>query len=98
MKTFKFNNGETRLESQIGEGKDFRTACVFWGCSDIKTGKPLPYTVHKTTEKEIKEEQDRLEENKQKFQDICEKNERINIGNENVANATNINEFLNAYL
>lgn len=98
MKTFTFSNGEVRLESQMREDKDFRTNCILWGCFNEETGEPLPFVTHETTKEELIEEKKRLERNIEEYEDICEKNERISRGNERVANATNINEFLNAYL
>ena len=98
MKTYIFNNGEKRFESQIGKGVDFKTTCIFWGCFDKETLEPLPYTTHETTEKELKEEEIRVLEIKQGFSEICEKNNIIAKGNEKIANATNNNEFINAYL
>lgn len=98
MKTFTFNNGEVRLESQIKQGHDFETACIFWGCFDKDTKKPLPYVTHETTQEELLVEKIRLEKIQREYEEICEKNERTYNGNKNVANATNIHEFLNAYL
>lgn len=97
MKKFVFNNGEERLESQIKKGRDFKTACILWGCFDKETGEPLPYTTHKATKEELKAEKIRLAEIKEEYEAICEYNEKISRGNERLAKATNIHEFLNAY-
>lgn len=77
MKTFKFNNGEKRLESQMREDKDFRTNCILWGCFDEITGEPLPFVTLETTQQELIEEKIRLAENRRKYEEVCEKNERI---------------------
>lgn len=98
MKTYKFNNGETRLESQIREGVDFKTTCILWGCFEKGTGEPLPYTTYETTDDELIEEKNRLAEIREDYEDVCENNDAIAKGNEKLANATNIDEFLNAYL
>lgn len=97
MKVFTFNNGEVRLESQIREGRDFKTACILWGCFDKQTGEPLPYVVSEATQEELEIEKNRLAEIQDEFNEISEYNNRVNEGNEKLANATNINEFLNAY-
>lgn len=96
MKTFKFNNGETRLESQLN-GRNFKTACIMWGCFDKQTREPLPYVVSEATQEELEIEKNRLVEIQNEFNEISEYNNRVDEGNEKLANATNINEFLNAY-
>ena len=98
MKKFTFNNGEVRLESQIREGKDFKTACILWGCFEEESGNPLPCVVSEATQEEIETEKYRLADIEDEFDKISEYNNRVNIGNEKLANATNINEFLKAYL
>jgi len=95
MKTYRFNNGETRLESQIREGVDFKTACILWGCFEIETGEPLPYTITETTDDELREEKNRLAEIREDYEDVCEKNDTIAKGNEKMQR---ILMSLNAYL
>ena len=56
MKKFTFTNGETRLESQIREGRDFKTACILWGTFDKETGEPLEFSVSEATQQELEEE------------------------------------------
>jgi len=97
MKKFTFENGEVRLESQIREGRDFKTACVLWGTFDKETGEPLKFSVSEATEQELEEENERLLDIQDEFDEITEYNNRVNLGNEKLANATNIDEFLNAY-
>src|SRR3989304_5623544 len=98
MKTYTFSNGETRLESQMRKDVDFKTQCILWGCFNKITSEPLSFIISETTEEEMKLEKQRLFEIEEEFELICENNDRISKGNEKVANATNINEFLNAYL
>ena len=97
MKTYNFNNGEKRFESQIGNGKTFNEACILWGCFDKETGDPLPHTIHITTEEELENESIRLADNREEYEEICERNAKVARGNERLANATSISEFLNAY-
>jgi len=98
MKTYTFSNGETRLESQMRNDVDFKTQCILWGCFDKATGEPLLFVISETTEQEMKIERQRLSEIENEYKQICEKNNRISRGNERIAKATNINEFMNAYL
>lgn len=98
MKTYKFNNGETRLESQMSDGNDFRLSCILWGCFCENTGEPLPFIVSETTKEELLLEKQRLAAIQEEFEEVTERNKRISLGNEKVARATNINEFMNAYL
>jgi len=98
MKTYRFNNGEKRMESQIRTDCTFNEACILWGCFDKKTGEPLPHTISETTEEELREEEIRLLELREEYEDVCEKNAAIARGNERLASATNMEEFMNAYL
>ena len=75
MKKFIFSNGQTRLESQLREGRSFKSSCILWGCLDKETKEPLPYTTQEATEKEIQAEEERLAEIQQEYEDLKE-NER----------------------
>lgn len=98
MKTFTFNNGEVRLKSQIREGRDFKTACIMWGCFDKETGEPLPYVVSEATQEDLEIEKNRLSDIQDEFNEVTKYNNRVYLGDEKLANASNINEFMNAYL
>ena len=97
MTTYKFNNGEKRFESQIRNGKTFNEACILWGCFDKETGNPLPHTIHPTTDSELRDEKVRLAENREEYEEVCERNDEVARGNERLVNATNMSEFVNAY-
>jgi len=95
MKVFTFSNGKVVLQKNTN--RDFKTQCILWGCFDLKTGNPLEYFEREATEKELKLEVLRMEEVENEYLEVFEANEKINTGNEKLANASNINEFMNAY-
>ena len=95
MKVFTFSNGKSVLRKN--ENRPFRDFCIIVGCFNPENGEPLEFTERDATNEEITAERIRIEEVEREYQEVCERNARIDRGNERLAKATNHKEFMNAY-
>lgn len=97
MKVITFSNNKTVLFKDTV--LDFKDQCHRWGnCFDLITGEPFEYTERPATEQEMEEENFRLQQINDEFEEITEYNNRVSRGNERLLKAWNHNQFMNAYL
>jgi hypothetical protein len=95
MKVFTFSNGKQVLRKN--ENRPFRDFCIMVGCFNQETGEPFEFTEREATAEELKAERIRVQEVENEYREVCERNARIDRGNERLASATNHKEFMDAY-